>query len=93
MKTLKVKDELTFLSNIFLIFANYLEKKTKCLGLELQLKISKEKHNFIYTTLGVNAVNVTTNSLYLYIPSLVPSSEQESNLNESNKTGFTLSFD
>ena len=35
----------------------------------------KTKKNF-YTTLGGNDVHVTYNSLYLYIPSLVPSPEQ-----------------
>ena len=32
------------------------------------------------------------NSLYLYIPSLVPSPEQQKNFNESIKSSFTLSF-
>ena len=77
----------------FFGFRNLFRKIEKCLGLELQLRTSKGKQNFIYTILGVNAVNVTFNKLFLYIPRFVPSSEQQRNLNESNKSGFTLSFD
>ena len=60
---------------------------------ELQLKTSNEKQNVLYTTLGGNDVNVTTNSIYLYIPSLVPSAEQQQLFNEAIRENFTLSFD
>ena len=38
-------------------------------------------------------MNVTVNSLYLYITSLVPSPEEQHFLNESFMQSFTLSFD
>ena len=69
------------------------EKITKGLGFELQLKTSSEKQNILYTTLGGNDVNVTINSIYLYIPSLVPSAEQQQMFNEAIRENFTLSFD
>ena len=50
---------------------------TKSLGFELELKTSNEKQNIVYTTLGGNDIFVTTNSLYLYIPSFVSSPEQQ----------------
>ena len=70
-----------------------IKKITKGLGFELQLKTSNEKQNFLYTTLGGNDVNVTISSIYLYIPSLVPSAEQQQLFNEAIRENFTLSFD
>ena len=69
------------------------KKITKGLGFELQIKTSNEEQNIIYTTLGGNGVNVTINSIYLYIPSLVPSAEQQQIFNCANRESFTLSFD
>ena len=74
-------------------FCKTFKKITKGLGFELQLKTSNEKQDIIHTTLGGNAVNVTINSLYLYIPSLVPSPEQQQCFDESIRQSFTLSFD
>ena len=56
-------------------FCKTFKKITKGLGFELQLKRSNEKQNIIYKTLGGTDVNVTINSIYLYIPSLVASAE------------------
>ena len=36
---------------------------------------------------------MTIKSIYLYIPSLVPSPEQQQNFNESIRQSFALSFD
>ena len=60
-------------------FCKTFKKITKGLGFELQLKTSNEKKNILFTNneFGVNDVNVTINSVYLYIPSLVPSAEQQ----------------
>ena len=69
------------------------KKITKGLGFELQFKTSNEKQNIIHTTLGGNDVNVTINSIYLYIASLVPSAEQQQTFNEAIRESFTLSFD
>ena len=76
-------------------FCKTFKKITKGLGFELQLKTSNEKRNIVYTSLafGGNDVNVTINSIYLYIPSLVPSAEQQQMFNEAIRENFTLSFD
>ena len=74
-------------------FCKTFKKITKGLGFELQLKTSNEKQNILYTTLGGNDVNVTINSIYLYIPSIVPSAEQQQMFNEAIRENFTLSFD
>ena len=68
-------------------------KKTKGLGFELQLKTSNENQNIIYTTLGGNDINVTKNGLYLYIPSILPSPQQQQFFNEAIRQSFSLSFD
>ena len=74
-------------------FCKTFKKVTKGLGFELQLKTSNEKQNIIYSTLGGNDINVTINSIYLYIPSLVASAEQQQIFNEAIRASFTLSFD
>ena len=74
-------------------FCKTIKKITKDLGFELQLKTSNEKHNIFYTTLGGNDVNVTINSIFLFIPSLVPSAEQQQLYDEAIRENFTLSFD
>ena len=76
-------------------FCKTFKKITKGLGFELQLKTSNEKKNILYTNnaFGVNDVNVTINSIYLYIPSLVPSAEQQQMFNEAIRENFDLSFD
>ena len=74
-------------------FCKTIKKIIKGLGFELQLKTSDEKQNILYTTLGGNDVKVTINSICLYIPSLVPSAEQQQIVNESMRQNFTLSFD
>ena len=74
-------------------FCKTFKKITKGLGFELQLKTSNEKNNILYTTPGGNDINVTINSIYLYIPSLVPSAEQQQMFNEAIRENFTLSFD
>ena len=66
-------------------FCKTFKKLTKGLGFELQLKTTKEKQNILYTTLGGNGVNVIINSIYLCIPSLVPSAEQQQIFNESTR--------
>ena len=74
-------------------FCKTFKKTTKGLGFELHLKTSAEKPIIIYTTLGGNDVIVTLNSIYLFIPSIVPSPEQQQVLNEPVTQSVTLSFD
>ena len=83
MKTIKVELEVTFLSNKFSASVKHLKKSQKGLGFELQLRTSIEKQNILYTTLGGNDVNVTINSIYLYIPSIVPSAVRQQIFNDS----------
>ena len=59
----------------------------------MQLKTTIGKQNIIYTTLGGKDVNVTIISIYLYIPSFVPSADQQQYFNETIRQNFTLSFD
>ena len=77
----------------FFGFCKTFKKITKALRFELQLKTSNEIQNFIYTTLGGNSGNVTINSIYLYIPSLVTSAEQQQIFSEAITESFTISFD
>ena len=87
----KIRDNLPF-EHMFGSCKTF-KKITKGLGFELQLKTSNEKQNILYTTLGGNDVNVIINSMYLYIPSLVPSAEQQQIFNEAIREKFSLSFD
>ena len=57
------------------------------------MKTSNEKQNIFYAILGGIDVNVTINSIYLSIPSLVPFAEQQQLFNEGIRESFTLSFD
>ena len=76
-------------------FCKTFKKITKGLGFELQLKTSTEKRNILYTNLGFggNDVNVKISSIYLFIPSLVPSAQQQQMFNEAIRENFILSFD
>ena len=74
-------------------FCKTFKKITKGLRFELQITTSNGKQSFIYTTLAGNDFNVTINSNYLYIPSLVPSAEQQQIFKETIRESFTLSFD
>ena len=60
-------------------------KKIKGLGFELDLRTSNRKQDILYTTLGDNDVNVTSNSISLYIPQLIPSPETQVIFNLSHK--------
>ena len=73
-------------------FCKTFKKITKGLEFELQLKISNEKRNIIYThhVFGEIDIIVTINSIYLYIPTLVPSAEQQHMFNEAIRENFTL---
>ena len=53
----------------------------------------KKKNLFTNNAFGVNDINVTINSIYLFKPSLVPSAEQQQMFNEAIRENFTLSFD
>ena len=72
-------------------FAKSFKKKTKGLGSELDLRTSKRKRDILYTDLGENDVNVTNNSIILFIPQIIPSPAFQVYFNEAISKTFTLS--
>ena len=74
-------------------FARSFKKITKGLGFELDLRTSNRKQDIPYTTLGDNEVNVTINSISLFIPQIIPSPETKVIFNEAISKTFTLSYE
>ena len=74
-------------------FARSFKKLTKGLGFELDLRTSIRKRDIMYTTLDVDDVNVTINSISLFIPQLIPSPETQVFFNEAISQTFTLSYE
>ena len=74
-------------------FARSFKKITKGLGFELDFRTSNRKRDILYTTLGDNDVNVTINSISLFIPQLIPSPETQVIFNEAISQTFTLSYE
>ena len=74
-------------------FARSFKKITKGLGFELDLRTSNRKRDILYTTLDDDDVNVTINSISLYIPQLIPSPETQVIFNEAISQTFTLSYE
>ena len=54
---------------------------------------SKRKHDRLYTTLGDNDVNITINSISLFVPQIKPSAETQVNFNQAYSDSFTLSYE
>ena len=78
---------------MFLDSHDRLKKIMKGLGFELDLRTSNRKQDILYSTLDDNDVNVTINSISLFIPQLIPSSETQVNFNQAISETFTLSFE
>ena len=74
-------------------FGKSFKKITKGLGFELDLRTSNRKRDILYTTLGENDVNVTINSISLFIPQIIPSLETQVYFNEAISKTFTISFE
>ena len=74
-------------------FARSFKKITKGLGFYLDLRTSNRKQDILYTTLGDNDVNVTINSIRLFIPQIKPSPETQVIFNEAISQTFTLSYE
>ena len=74
-------------------FCKSFKKLSKGLGFELVLRTSNRKQDILYTTLGDNDVNVTINSISLFIPQIIPSPEKEVFFNEDISQTFTLSYE
>ena len=74
-------------------FAKSFKKITKRLGFELDLRTSNRKRDILYTDLGENDVNVTINSINLFIPQIIPSPATQVYFNEAFSKTFTLSYE
>ena len=74
-------------------FCRSFKKITKGLGFELDLRTSNRKQDILDTTLGDNDVNVTINSISLFIPQIITSPETQVHFNEAISQTFTLSYE
>ena len=74
-------------------FARPFKKITKGLGFELALRTSNRQQDILYTTLDDNDVNVTINSISLFIPQIIPSPETHYLFNEAISKTFSLSYE
>ena len=85
----KVKGQL-LLEDIF-CFCKTFKRITKNLGFHLTFK-TNDLQNVIFTTMA-NDINVTINSLYLFVPITTPNRETQRMFNESIKINYTITFD
>ena len=85
----KIKGQLP-LEHIF-GFCKTFKKITKNLGFHLTFKMNDLQH-IIFTTVA-NDINVTINSLYLYVPILIPNTQTQVMFNESIMNNYTITFD
>ena len=72
-------------------FCKTFEKVTKNLGFHLLFKTANLQ-DIIYTSMA-DVINVTINSLYLYIPNLIPSIETQLMFNGATQNNYKISFD
>ena len=79
-----------FLEDIF-GFCKTFKKITKILGFHVTFKTNDLKDN-IYASMD-DDINVTINSLYLYIPNLIPSVETHLMFNEATQNNYKIFFD
>ena len=74
-------------------FCRSFRKISKGLGFELELRTSNRIQDILYTNLGDNDVNVTINSINLFIPQIIPSPETQVYFIETISKTFTLSYE
>ena len=79
-----------YLEDIF-GFCKTFKKVTKNLGFHLTFKTANLQ-DIIYTSMA-DDINVTINSLYLYVPNLKPSVETQLMFNEATQNNYKISFD
>ena len=72
-------------------FCRTFKKITKNLGFHLKFKMN-DLQEIVFTTLA-NNITVTINSLYLFIPKLIPSTSTQLLFNESIMNNYTITFD
>ena len=85
----KIKGYL-YLEEIF-GFCKTFKKVTKNLGFHIMFKTANLQ-DILYTAMA-DDINVTINSLYLYIPNLIPSVETQLMFNEATQKNYKISFD
>ena len=85
----KIKGHLA-LENIF-GFCKTFKKVTKNLGFHIKLRTA-DLQDIIYTSIG-DDINVTINSLYLFVPTLIPNTETQLMFNESIQNNYRIFFD
>ena len=85
----KIKGHLA-LEHIF-GFCRTFKKITKNLGFHLKFKMN-DLQDIIFTTIA-NDINVTINSLYLYVPKFIPSTSTQVMFNEAIMNNYTITFD
>ena len=72
-------------------FCKTFKKITKNLGFHLKFKMN-DLQDIVFTTIA-NDINVTINSLYLYVPKLIPSTSTQVMFNEAIMNNYTITFD
>ena len=72
-------------------FCKTFKKITKNLGFHLTFR-TNDLQDIIFTSLG-NDINVTINSLYLFVPILIPNTETQVMFIESIKNNYTITYD
>ena len=72
-------------------FCKTFKKITKNLGFHLKFKMNNLQ-DIVFTTL-VNDITVTINSLYLFVPQLIPNTETQLMFNEAIMNNYTITFD
>ena len=72
-------------------FCKTFKKITKGLGFQLTLK-TPDLQNILYTTIA-DDIDVTINSLHLFVPTLIPDAATQAMFNNSIKDNFKISFD
>ena len=71
-------------------FCKSFKKLTKNLGYHLKFKMN-DLQDIVFTTIA-DDINVTINSLYLYVPKLIPSASTQIMFNESIMNSYTITF-
>ena len=72
-------------------FCRTFKKITKNLGFHLKYKMN-DLQDIIFTTIA-NDINVTVNTLYLYVPKFIPSTSTQVMFNEAIMNNYTITFD
>ena len=85
----KIKGYL-YLEDIF-GFCKTFRKVTKNLGFHISFK-TNDLQDIIYTSM-TDDIDVTINSLYLYVPNLIPSVDTQLMFNEATQNNYKISYD